>query len=120
MHPALSHLDELEAEAIQILRETAAGFERPVLMYSIGKDSTVLLHLALKAFWPGKQVYRDGEVHIGLVKGAVDPTAESAAWQVGGLAGATLTSRGVTNLVHFWLGENGFAPFLNNLRLGDA
>ena len=54
MHPALSHLDELEAEAIQILRETAAGFERPVLMYSIGKDSTVLLHLALKAFWPGK------------------------------------------------------------------
>jgi len=54
VHPALSHLDELEAEAIQILRETAAGFERPVLMYSIGKDSTVLLHLALKAFWPGK------------------------------------------------------------------
>ena len=54
MHPALSHLDELEAEAIQILPETAAGFERPVLMYSIGKDSTVLLHLALKAFWPGK------------------------------------------------------------------
>ncbi|MFM1935313.1 MAG: hypothetical protein RI990_272 [Planctomycetota bacterium] len=54
MHPALSHLDELEAEAIQILRETAASFERPVLMYSIGKDSTVLLHLALKAFRPGK------------------------------------------------------------------
>jgi sulfate adenylyltransferase subunit 2 len=52
--PTLSHLDELEAEAIQILRETAANFERPVLMYSIGKDSTVLLHLALKAFWPGK------------------------------------------------------------------
>jgi sulfate adenylyltransferase subunit 2 len=54
VHPALSHLDELEAEAIQILRETAASFERPVLMYSIGKDSTVLLHLALKAFRPGK------------------------------------------------------------------
>ena len=54
VHPTLSHLDELEAEAIQILRETAASFERPVLMYSIGKDSTVLLHLALKAFWPGK------------------------------------------------------------------
>jgi sulfate adenylyltransferase subunit 2 len=50
----LTHLDELEAEAIQILRETAASFERPVLMYSIGKDSTVLLHLAMKAFWPGK------------------------------------------------------------------
>jgi sulfate adenylyltransferase subunit 2 len=52
--PALSHLEELEAESIQILRETAAGFERPVLMYSIGKDSTVLLHLAMKAFWPAK------------------------------------------------------------------
>ena len=48
----LTHLDELEAEAVHILRETAAGFERPVLMYSIGKDSTVLLHLAMKAFWP--------------------------------------------------------------------
>jgi sulfate adenylyltransferase subunit 2 len=52
--PALSHLEELEAESIQILRETAAGFERPVLMYSIGKDSTVLLHLAMKAFCPAK------------------------------------------------------------------
>ncbi len=49
---AMTHLDELEAEAIHILRETAASFERPVLMYSIGKDSTVLLHLAMKAFWP--------------------------------------------------------------------
>jgi sulfate adenylyltransferase subunit 2 len=49
-----THLDELEAESIQILRETAAGFERPVLMYSIGKDSTVLLQLAMKAFWPAK------------------------------------------------------------------
>jgi sulfate adenylyltransferase subunit 2 len=48
------HLEELEAEAIHILRETAASFERPILMYSIGKDSTVLLHLALRAFWPGK------------------------------------------------------------------
>jgi sulfate adenylyltransferase subunit 2 len=47
------HLEELEAEAIHILRETAASFERPILMYSIGKDSTVLLHLALRAFWPG-------------------------------------------------------------------
>ena len=50
----LTHLDILEAEAIHILRETAASFERPVLMYSIGKDSTVLLYLAMKAFWPAK------------------------------------------------------------------
>ena len=54
MHPSLTHLEELEAESIHILRETAASFERPVLMYSIGKDSTVLLHLAMKAFCPAK------------------------------------------------------------------
>ncbi|MBV5304470.1 MAG: sulfate adenylyltransferase subunit CysD [Chlorobium sp.] len=45
-------LDELEAEAIQIFRDVAAEFERPVMMYSIGKDSSVMLHLCLKAFWP--------------------------------------------------------------------
>jgi sulfate adenylyltransferase subunit 2 len=49
-----SHLDLLEAEAIAILRETAAEFSNPVLMYSIGKDSQVLLHLARKAFYPSK------------------------------------------------------------------
>jgi len=47
------HLRRLEAEAIHILRETAAEFARPVLLYSIGKDSSVLLHLARKAFYPG-------------------------------------------------------------------
>lgn len=49
-----SHLDILEAEAIYIFREAAAQFRKPVLLYSIGKDSTVLLHLARKAFWPQK------------------------------------------------------------------
>ena len=49
----LNHLDRLEAEAIHIFRETVAGAERPVLLYSIGKDSAVLLHLARKAFYPG-------------------------------------------------------------------
>jgi Na+-transporting NADH:ubiquinone oxidoreductase subunit C len=73
-----------------------------------------------KAAWPGKKVYRDGDVAIGLVKGAVDPSSPSSQWQIDGLAGATLTSRGVTNLVHFWLGENGFEPFLNNLQAGEA
>ena len=51
---ALSHLQKLEAEAIFILREVAATCENPVLLYSIGKDSAVLLHLAMKAFHPGK------------------------------------------------------------------
>jgi Na+-transporting NADH:ubiquinone oxidoreductase subunit C len=73
-----------------------------------------------KAFWPGKEVFRDGSVEIGLIKGSVDPASAAATWQVDGLAGATLTSRGVTNLMHFWLGENGFKPFLNNLRAGEA
>jgi Na+-transporting NADH:ubiquinone oxidoreductase subunit C len=73
-----------------------------------------------KAFWPGKEVYKSGDVEIGLIKGSVDPDAAMAPWQVDGLAGATLTSRGVTNLMHFWLGENGFEPFLNNLRTGEA
>ncbi len=50
----LSHLDILEAESIHIFREAAAQFRKPVLLYSIGKDSTVLLHLARKAFYPQK------------------------------------------------------------------
>jgi sulfate adenylyltransferase subunit 2 len=50
----LSHLKALESESIEIFREVAASFERPVLMYSIGKDSSVLLHLARKAFFPSR------------------------------------------------------------------
>ncbi len=50
----LTHLKQLEAESIHIIREVAAEFERPVMLYSIGKDSAVMLHLAMKAFYPGK------------------------------------------------------------------
>ena len=50
----LSHLDELEAEAIYIIREVAAECEKPVMLYSIGKDSSIMLHLAMKAFYPEK------------------------------------------------------------------
>ena len=50
----LSHLDELEAEAIYIIREVAAECEKPAMLYSIGKDSSVMLHLAMKAFYPEK------------------------------------------------------------------
>jgi sulfate adenylyltransferase subunit 2 len=49
-----SHLQRLEAESIHIMREVAAEFRKPVMLYSIGKDSSVLLHLAMKAFYPGK------------------------------------------------------------------
>ena len=54
MTAPMTQLDVLEAESIHIFREAAAQFRRPVLLYSIGKDSTVLLHLARKAFYPAK------------------------------------------------------------------
>lgn len=54
MNTSLSHLDSLEAESIYMLREVAACFQRPVMLYSIGKDSSVLLHLLRKAFYPSR------------------------------------------------------------------
>src|SRR5210317_2059661 len=53
----LSHLEKLESESIHIIREVASEFENPVMLYSIGKDSAVMLHLALKACAPGKLPY---------------------------------------------------------------
>lgn len=76
-----------------------------------------------KALWPGKKVYAEGDSTnpaIGLVKGGVDPSAPDAEYKVDALSGATLTSNGVTHLVQFWMGKNGYAPFLNNLRAGEA
>ncbi len=52
--PQMTHLKQLEAESIFIIREVAAEFEKPVMLYSIGKDSAVMLHLAMKAFYPAK------------------------------------------------------------------
>src|SRR3569832_2297523 len=54
---ALTHLERLEAESIYILREVVAECENPVMLYSIGKDSAVMLHLAMKAFHPAKPPY---------------------------------------------------------------
>ncbi|MBP2303041.1 phosphoadenosine phosphosulfate reductase domain-containing protein, partial [Azospirillum picis] len=50
----LTHLQRLEAESLHIMREVAAQFRNPVMLYSVGKDSSVLLHLAMKAFYPSK------------------------------------------------------------------
>ena len=70
-----------------------------------------------RALWPGKQVYGDdGSVTLEVMKGSVDPNAAGAEYQVDGLAGATLTSRGVTNLVQYWLGDSGFAKYLDKNR----
>jgi len=54
----MTHLDRLEAESIHVLREVAAGFQNPVMLYSIGKDSSVLLHLLVKAFFPARPPIR--------------------------------------------------------------
>jgi len=54
MNPKLTHLRQLEAESIHIIREVAAEFENPVMLYSVGKDSAVMLHLARKAFYPAR------------------------------------------------------------------
>ena len=70
-----------------------------------------------KAIWNGKKVYSEaGEVSLGLIKGSVDASNPKAMHQIDGLSGATLTSRGVTNLVKFWMGEKGFRPFLSTVR----
>lgn len=62
INAADTHLDRLESESIHVLREVAAEYERPALLYSIGKDSSVILHLARKAFYPGKVPFK--LVHI--------------------------------------------------------
>lgn len=71
-----------------------------------------------KALWTGKEVYSDaGDVAIGVIKGQA---AEGDKHAVDGLSGATLTSRGVDNLVKFWMGESGYAKFLSQLKNGEA
>jgi len=68
-----------------------------------------------KAKWDGRKVFgEDGSPEIEVIKGLAGPAAEDP-YRVDGLSGATLTSRGVTNLLHFWLGENGFGPLLEKL-----
>lgn len=73
-----------------------------------------------KAKWIGKKIYKDGETAISVIKGTVDESKPQATYQVDGLSGATLTTKGIHNLVQFWMGDNGFAPFLANLKAGEA
>ena len=85
-----------------------------------------------RALWKGKKVYAESEQHsadkgsiseasvgepaLSLIKGAVDTTRPGSQYQVDGLAGETLTSTGVTNLVRYWMGDEGFAPYLKKVR----
>ena len=75
-----------------------------------------------KKQWVGKKVYEDDtyEPRIQLVKGGVSADARNREYKVDALSGATLTSRGVENLVNYWMGENGFATFLQKLREGEV
>ena len=70
-----------------------------------------------RAIWKGKKVYNEQGVPVlGLIKGNVDPSKPGSEYQVDGLAGATLTSQGVSNLIKYWLGQNGFGPFLEKFK----
>src|ERR1035437_155133 len=82
----LSHLDQLEAEAIFIMRETAAQFENPALLFSGGKDSIVMAWLARKAFWPARMPFP--LVHIDTGHHFTEPIPPREGW--GGRGGARL------------------------------
>jgi len=73
-----------------------------------------------KSSWPGRDAYDDQwEPAIKVIKGSAPPP-DTAPYSVDGLSGATITSNGVTNLVQFWLGENGFGPYLSKFREGRS
>jgi Na+-transporting NADH:ubiquinone oxidoreductase subunit C len=72
-----------------------------------------------KALWPGRKAYKDDVPVIAVVRGRAGPPSEDP-YKVDGLSGATITSRGVTHLVQFWLGENGFEPYIDRLRKEGA
>ncbi|MBQ0753414.1 MAG: Na(+)-translocating NADH-quinone reductase subunit C [Gammaproteobacteria bacterium] len=74
-----------------------------------------------KAIWPGKEVFdENGDLAIQVIKGTVDAGAADASHKVDGLAGASLTTNGVNNLVRFWVGESGFGPYLDKIHANAA
>ena len=70
--------------------------------------------------WQGKELYRDGVVALQVKKGSGDGTGADATYRIDALSGATLTSKGVDNLLHFWFGNHGFAPFFTELKASMA
>ena len=69
-----------------------------------------------KALWDGKKIYKDGVIEIKVIKGKVDQSNRMADYQVDGLSGATLTSRGVTNMLAFWFSESGYQETLSKIN----
>lgn len=67
--------------------------------------------------WQGKLIYDEqGEIKLEAIRGHVNPNSQYASFQVDGLSGATLTTRGVNNLIHFWVSDDGFGPYLKHIR----
>ena len=73
-----------------------------------------------KSSWIGKQAFAEDELVLTVIKGKVDMNRAGSNYQIDGLAGATLTTKGVDNLVQYWLGDQGFKPFIENLKSGEA
>jgi len=100
---------ENDASTIRGLQFYAHG-ETPGLGDQIDKP-------AWRAQWAGRKLIDEsGAPAIEVIKGTVDRSSPDAQYQVDGLAGATLTARGVTNLVHYWVGEHGYGPYLDRRR----
>jgi Na+-transporting NADH:ubiquinone oxidoreductase subunit C len=71
--------------------------------------------------WKGKKAfYESGDVAISVIKGSVDPNSPQAQYQVDGLSGATITTRGVHNMLHYWLGDNGYGRLIETLKQGGT
>ena len=81
----------------------------------------VILRPDWQAGWVGRKIYDgQGDLRFRIARGAVDPDSPEAAYQVDGLAGATITTNGVTNLIRYWFGPHGYAAFLNNISLAGG
>ena len=105
--PDLTHLQRLEAESIHIMREVAAEAERPVMLYSVGKDSAVMLHLAMKSFAPGKPPFP--LLHV------------NTTWKFGGMIAfrdQRVAELGLT--MHEWINKDGVARGINPFDHGGA
>jgi Na+-transporting NADH:ubiquinone oxidoreductase subunit C len=74
-----------------------------------------------KGIWKGKKAFDEsGDVAISVIKGTVDPNSPQAQYQVDGLSGATITTRGVHNMLHYWLGDNGYGRLIETLKQGGT
>jgi len=69
-----------------------------------------------KNLWPGKEIYQNGEVSLTVIKGKVDNNDKDAQYEIDGLSGATITSRGVTNMIAYWFGESGYSKLFKELN----